>query len=563
MRFVFSAFWRPLELKEKRFLLAVIALHLLAITLPYFWASTITPNGYSYGGLLFSPDDANVHLAWARQAADGHFFTRDLFTTESLDSHEKPLFFNALCGVMGLLARIGIPLVFGYHLLRVVFAVVALLAFYALARRLLTRMRDRYLALLFVAFGLGAGYLMPLLPGRIFIDRPDGNFPMMPEAFFFSSSFLFTLNVAALALLLLLHLCALGAPELEDGARRKKAVALGFVGAALLSNIHTYDAIPLLITLAAATLVTKSPAPMRRRLIVTGALIVGALLPLFYQLIVFRGSEEFRIKALTPTPAPPPLDLLLSYGVLVPLAVFGMIAVWKMVDASRRAVGLWLCLWMLVTLVSAYLPVSFARKMLEGFHLPLCLLAALGLGWLLDRLASRPIRLVIAGASMVLVCASAVQLWTWCTLENTQNPQDYNASRGPLMPPLYLTSGDLSALEFLNTQVPPADKATAAVLCWGKLGNYVPRETGMYTYFGHWAETLNVESKDGHPGKFSQVLDFFSGKMTAEQAKAWLAANHIGYVIVGHYEKNGLPLHLPLVLKMLHEDGGTVVYGVE
>src|SRR5687767_3267215 len=67
---------------------------LLMVSLPYLWAWAVAPQGYSYGGLLYNVDDQNVHLAWARQAAEGQWFFRDLFTSEGLSGGERPLFFN-------------------------------------------------------------------------------------------------------------------------------------------------------------------------------------------------------------------------------------------------------------------------------------------------------------------------------------------------------------------------------------------------------------------------------------------------------------------------------------
>ena len=61
-----------IEKVEKRRLVWLLAASLLATTLPYLWAAAIAPRGFVYSGLLFSPDDQNVHLMWARQAAQGH-----------------------------------------------------------------------------------------------------------------------------------------------------------------------------------------------------------------------------------------------------------------------------------------------------------------------------------------------------------------------------------------------------------------------------------------------------------------------------------------------------------
>jgi hypothetical protein len=71
----------------------VVAVLLLFLSLPYAWAAGIAAPGFEYSGLLYNPDDQNVHLAWARQARDGQFFFKDPFTHESL-GNQRPLFTN-------------------------------------------------------------------------------------------------------------------------------------------------------------------------------------------------------------------------------------------------------------------------------------------------------------------------------------------------------------------------------------------------------------------------------------------------------------------------------------
>jgi hypothetical protein len=526
-------------------LIAVIALHLMAISLPYVWALATTPPGTEYSGLLYNPDDQNVHLSWARQAADGRFFARDLFTIESLQSGERPLFFNALAALIGVLSRLGLPLVVAYHALRLAFAALTLIAFFAWSTRLSADRRMRIVALLLAAFSAGAGFLAPFFPSRIFMDRPDGAaFPMMPEAFTFASSFVFTLNIAAMALLLITYLALFTAQTAAEEKQQKKAAFFGFCVALLLSNIHTYDAIPLLLVVLVWTALQGKGARWKH----SGLIALGALLPILYQLVVFRTSAEFRVKALTLTHAPPFLDVLISYGLLVPLAIGGGVLGWRCAHASQRNAARLLSCWIVVTLICTYAPVSFARKMIEGLHLPLCLLAALGLMAILTKV-SRPLqRLVVAGV-LALCCVSSFQFVAWCL----NNARDNNVSRAAvLMPPLYLTAGDAAALRFLRASAEPRQ---SAVLCLPFLGNYVPRATGRFAYIGHWAETLHFRGKLGEVGRF------YSGRMEAEAARAWLERNHIRFVVIGAYEKQ-LNARLPLALPKLFEQNGTTIYAV-
>lgn len=540
---MFSRFFRSLSPQERRYFGVILALHLLLITLPYLWALTTTPNGFVYGGLLYNPDDQNVHLAWARQAAEGHFFFRDLFTNESLLSGERPLFTNLLCWLIGILSSLTIiPIIWFYHAFRVAFAALALLLFFALTTRLTADRRVRIVATALVAFAGGAGFLTALLPGFNWMDRPDNaSFPMMPEAFTFASSFIFTLNIASMALLLAVYLLSLHA--WETGSR--KAMLGAGVSALLLANFHTYDVFPLLAALAAWAVVawrgSSEENARRGRYAFLPVVAIGAAIPVLYQLFVFRGSEEFRVKALTNTPAPPIWDVAISYGPLLLLAIGGAAVAWREVKMRLPV------FWMLATLALIYAPVSFARKMIEGLHLPLCFLAAVGLVWLIGKLQPAVQRVVAVGAVLIL-SLSSFQFVAW----SLDNARDNNASRANvLMPPLYLTQGDAAAMQFLKEQ--PRGKA---VLCLPFLGNYVPRESGQTVIIGHWAETLHFQQKLG------LVLSFYGGKMNETQAKNWLRENRIGYVVTGSYE-NQLGARLLLELEEVFEANGTRVYAVQ
>jgi hypothetical protein len=582
-----------LDAAERRRVWVVIAAALLAMALPYVWAALITRAGFGYAGLLYNPDDQNVHLAWARQARDGHFFFRDLFTTEGLVNGERPFFTNLFSWLLGLISSTGLPLVMVYHAARLLGAALTLWWFYALCASLTTDRRVRFVALLLAAFGGGAGWLaplfhqVPLLRDRVFIDRPDLEIfglshPMMPEAFTFASAFVFSLNIASMALLTLVYLLTLRACI---SGRWRTAMGAG-LAALLLANIHTYDVLPLNVVMLlwaawsspithnirrarqlarddseparttraadAEAIKEATPASGSRLSWIAPLLVVlFTLPPLGYQALVFARSAEFQIKALTPTPAPPPLDIFLSYGLLMPLALWGVCSGLR--DrrfAAARGPLLLMTAWTVVTLIMIYAPVSFARKMIEGVHLPLCFLAACGLADAMSHVPRSAVRRVLAGGVMALMCISSLQFVAWCI----GNAQDNNRSRPGLMPPLYLPAGDIAALRFLDA-LPASQKAGRAVLCLSLLGNYLPRETGMHVFIGHWAETLSYKEQ-----KLPQTIRFYNGRMAADEARAWLRDNHIGYVVSGAYEKQlgALPLSLPVA----HAAGGTTVYEV-
>ncbi len=533
----------PLSPRERRAGHALLAAFLLFIILPYLWAWAITPPGFHWGGILFSADDPNVHLMWARQAQDGAFFVRDLFTTEGLISGARPLFFNVLALVMGCLSRLtGMEVGFSYHIIRVAGAAWALWQLHLLSWTATQGDPDRENARLWTlalaAFTTGAGFLALALPqllqSVILFDRADNlNWPLMPEAFLILSALLYPLNIVAFGLL------ALIVRHILDGKWWPT-----FIGAALLANIHTYDALPLVV-LALVWALWQWKGDRAGALRALSA-VAGAAIPVGYQLLVFRDSTEFRIKALTLTPPPALRFTLLSMAPLLLLAVVG----WFALHPYKRQRNL-LALWALATLALVYVPTSvfsFARKMIEGFQLPLLVLGGAGLASL-----KRPF---LAALLVVVMALSPLETLGWIL----NNAQENNASRWKLlMPVLYLRDSEVGALSAIN-----ASQQAGAVLCLPFIGAYVPRATGKYAYAGHWAETLYLQDV-----KLPQLGRFYRNQMAPDEARAWLHANGIRWVMVSFYERgfsDGAPGPQALGLQAVYNSGmgdnRTVVYAV-
>jgi hypothetical protein len=400
--------------------------------------------------------------------------------------------------------------------------------FYQLAAQLSDDRRVRLFATALAAFSSGGGWLrdvLPFLAGRVWMDRPDNaGLPMMPEGFAFPSLLIFPLNAASLALSALIYACVLQAQS-DEKAALKRALCTGFSAALLLSNIHTYDALPLGATLFLwATLCgfkdkSKALAPL--------LIASGTLPPLLYQFYVFKNSSEFQLKAITVTAPPPIADVLLSYTPLLLLALYGM---WALRHHQSARL---LMLWAIVTLVSIYAPVSFGRKMIEGLHLPLCFFAATAIVELFKNRTRVMQRIAFVGSGAIL-CLSSVQFLGWCLADAPKSIIPYRGQ----MPPLYLSLFDDPALRDLNLQYEKdkaAGKTSAAVLSLSFVGNYMPQRTGYHAYLGHWAETL------GFNRKMDEVYRFYQGKMPRDEALKWLRQNHIRYVFYGFYEAGVFP----------------------
>ena len=504
----------------------LLGVWMLVLLAPYIMASRVVPEGFAWSGLIYSPSDSNVHLAWMRQAAQGDFFVRDLFTTEWIDSGEKPLFWNGFFWILGRFCGLtGCPLVLAYHGSRVVFAALMLWRFDALCRLVAGR-RAAFWACLLAAFSLGAGILAPLFPRTALIDRLDNAFfPFLPEAFTFSSALLFPLNVAAMWGLIVIWENVVRTYR-NPGGWRVAAFKTALCGL-WVGNVHTYDVVPLVMGLVAASgLIWLERIEIARKLAVSAVALgamAGAFPPTIYQSFVWNNSTEFRLKALVPTAPLPVLDVVLSYSFLLLAALY---AVWKLrplktrpLETRHMETRTLLC-WMLPSLFAQYLPLSFGRKMMEGTHLPLCLLAALGAMLAVSRLNARGQRLGLA--LYCLVACSALPLFLG-HLDERMRVNNANVTR-LIVPPVHLSTGDWGALRYLESQ------PRGVVLSMPMVAGFVPQTTGHAVFCGIWAETLDFDAK------VKQTLDFYSGRLPPAQLRSWLRKNHITWVLQGDYE---------------------------
>ncbi len=513
--------------------------------LPYLTARALTPPGMTYTWLLYNPDEPNVHLQWMREARDGRFFFADLFTTERAPDQFSNLFLWALGRLAGLRHAIGMGggVILEYHLARIVSGWLLLVAVYAFAAQIADDKRVRRTTFWLAAVGSGLGWLdywlgLPLEPGDVNVNL------VMPEAVTFLSVLLYPLFSFSMFLMVATLALALANRE-RNQPTIYAAIA---VCTAVLANVHTYDVIPLWLTLGLWALTT-------RRLRFIGYLAMS-LLPsvavVAWQFVVFRSNPVFREKALTHTPTPDPLSLAMTFGLIGVLAVGGAVRAHR---DERLSLAL---LWAIIGLAVIHVPVtlvSFQRKMIEGLHLPLCFLAAVAI-WggrgasqaTNDGTNRRGRSLTLSNVLIIATALSNLAFLHLCFGHLIDNNQ---SRAGVFMPPYYLRKEEVAAFDWLDQQ-PDDDRA---VLCLPYLGAHIPGRSGRRVFIGHWAETLRFGDK------LNQARQYFQTRMSNDEALQLFEDHHLGYVLYGSYERALFPdWHPPSWLVTAFVRGDTTVY---
>lgn len=598
---------------EQRWMMLVAMLTMLVTLLPYLigWMGA---QERVFMWLGYNLDDSCVYLSWMRQAADGSLRALNLFTTDS----QKGMLLNPFYLVLGWITRLThLPLIAVYHLARLACGAGLLIIVWEFLTTTVANPFARRLALLCVCFASGVGWIP--FPWEAFPTAPTcppGPIDLwQPEAITFLSLLLSPLFCVSLALQIgILLLLFKG----EQAGRIRYALSAGLCGF-ILGLIHTYDILSVSAVWAVYLVVMIArcfrqgsgiqnqaqgitPEHIRKALlqaVVAGACTVPAVAYIYYQL---QTEATFLKRANVVTGSALPIWVLLGYGLTLAIAVYGVLCASKKntqaelntepehvtdespqtntgqsLFAGMSALHL-LIVWAVINVLISYVPVSrfpFQRKMLQGAHFPIAILAGCGLTLLLMQPSvRRSFRSVNFAAAIVLIVLSLSNL-RFVARELT-NYRDNRVQSGQRA---YLNPGELEALQWIKANTP--DDTAIQPLPWvarsGEkslsmmdmtLACFVPSTIHRNVYCGHWGETPDYGNK-------LQKLIRFTRPDTPDQLRIDLLTEmRVQYLLFSqkHYQSNpdfpfypmlSDPASIPPYLELVHSNADADVYKVK
>jgi len=509
---------------------------------PYV-AGSLEANGRYFSGLISAVDDGNVYLQWIRQASEGHWTLSNQYSADEGEGGPFNVFLFVLGRAAGLFGLTP-PQVFSAA--RVLAACLCLVAFYLLAAAFSANPTFRWSAMFLVSLSGGFGWLVDMLyPNAVGALQPIDYGPRwvyQPEAITFLSILTNPLFAFSLALICLSLLCAL---RCTDTGRVRWAVAGGCC-VMVLGSAHTYD-LPVVgltifvwLALAAAT----KRLPLGRAALMLVIVVAMALPPGLWQWHVMQSNPLYRAKAQTPTLSPPYYDYALGYGLPWVLAIVGAVWLLRTRSLERRRL-IYLVPWLLIASALLYAPVPWQRKMAEGLHFPICLLAATTLvcalpDWLARRRPGKvgESRVALVVALLVLLSLPSNLLFYADCFHNVRTN---NADFLPvLMPPVYLEPGEHAAMCELAARTTEHDVVISSPM----MGNYIPVFARCRVVAGHWGESTYALPKAS--GGWQRlpwesyavplVLGFFGPQSSPEDRALILRRFRVTYVFCGPFE---------------------------
>ncbi len=184
--------------------------------------------------------------------------------------------------------------------------------------------------------------------------------------------------------------------------------------------------------------------------------------------------------------------------------------------------------WFWVSFILIYLPVDYQIHMLNGWQIPIALLAVKGLfEWIIPffekQLKSvvwfrgRNARILIPVIFLVSISLTNIYLWAWRFLDLSRH--DY---------PFYLNREEVSGLEWLEKNGSGNDVVISSL----DIGQYVPAITGKTAFLAHWAQTVEYHEKVGF------VEQFFSDQTDDAIRRALIRDYGIRYLFYGPAENS-------------------------
>jgi hypothetical protein len=509
--------WRP---RLRTFLVAAALLGtLLLASAPYLWAYQRRPAGsVFYAVPPINYGDATQYLGLTRTAAEGHLLVGNPFTTEP----HTPRLFLPQVQLEGLLCRtFGWSPLAAFQASRVLAGGLLLGAGWWFGTLLLRRWRQRWLFLGLLCLSAGAGWLLEradinLLNGDLL--QPEGNT-------LFTLGNLPNLNLAQ-SLLTGLFATLLA---LERNGRRRW-LALTAACAFVLAWTHPFDFVTLALGLGSYALVrwvSRGKAP-RASLLHAAALVVGALPAALYLGWLVATDAFYRSLASDTIQVQPFAYYAAAHGILLLPAAVALAH-----PLLRRRYALALC-WVACVFLFLLLPLGLGGKqarLIGGVHVPLALLAAVGVEWAARRLAGRRQRaegrrqkVGLAGnvgrgvASRALVVGYLMVAATGGLGVIGRHFRHYAAGT----PQPYVPATVRQVLEHIER----AGDRSQVTLGGDFTGGWAPVFADTRSFHGHWHMTLNAEEKGRERAWFYLVA-----ADPLEKAR-WLQARGITWVIL-------------------------------
>lgn len=465
--------------KEKILIILISILTIVIVNLPfaYFYAKN-TP-GYTFlGRKVVNSEDTYTYLSFIEQAKQGRFLFENLYTSEP----QKPTLFRPSYLVIGKLASVfRLSAIASYHLSRIVLSIIFFLVLYKLLEKFFDKPYERVLAYFVVLFANGLGTINWIPEAVTFLSLGE------------APHFILSQVLAITGIYFVFEFFE------KENYKYMVYSSLAFL---FLSFEHPFD----IVLIAPVIFVTSL---LKRNSIFKSSLLAGlSSFGLAYQYLELSNNPILKLWQAQNTLSTPSLTIiLLGYGFLIPLAIIGVEKFITKVDFKYKFV----IVWVFTAAVVIYLPFNFQRRLLETVHIPISILATVGLLWIADRLGKYKTDVIFLSLIILPIFSLYSIVNDFKTIPDTTNGYYY-----------YIDNNELEAIEWLKPRSTFAD----IIFANKDYGNIIPGLIARKVFLGHNIQTVDL------PKKIQEANTILLLKNEAAEKK-FFKDNNIKYIFLG------------------------------
>ncbi len=547
-----------IDSKEWRLIIWMIIVVILLTTLPYLYGWLQTPNNFTYTGLhSLTPGDTHVYFSWMEQVKQGHFISKDLYTSEP----QARILLNSFWSIEGLLAKLtGLSNNLIFQLSRIFLIPCFIIILYLLGVFIFKDKLWRKINFIFLLFASGMGVSVSLILSDSVYSKGWYNWPLdmwAPE----SNNLLTMFQSPHLILSTLLIILILGLAYLSFEKNNWHYSLTAGILSLVEFQFHPFHT-PTIFSVLAIYFLTQLIINFKKLKfykeylfnIVKHSLIIffislpSILYWLWLELTDFVTQiRTYQNICLTPSL----LVTLISYGFLVPLALWAIYSFIKKHQIDNLKI--FLIVWLLTQFFLLYSPFAFQRRLMQGLQIPLIILAVFGLQFIYNSLKQRwpekKFNFYIKNTPLMVILFILL-----FTSSNVYNWIREIAVFAETYPQLYIYNDSIAGYNWLKTYTLPED----VVLTDLYNGNLIPGRIGRKVYIGHGVETLFFDSK------LQQMVWFYSINNLDDEKIKFLQRGNINYIFYSPNEK-GIGDFKPAeksYLKKVFQQGRVEIYQV-
>lgn len=532
---------------KKIFWFSIAVIFITAI--PFIYGCFHTPFGKVQSGIFsLTPVDMNVYYSYLEQAKQGRIVFADLFTSEA----QSPLIFNIFWLGVGFVGKIfRLNSIIAFQFARIFLIPVFIITAYVFISYFFIDKTKRQTALIFILFSSGVGAILaPILEKFVYETYGYYHWPLdmwVPESTTFLTLFHMPHFIASLALIILIFLFTLlawenNSPADKGSASRRKGVGLKYelyagLCALILFQFHPFH-IPTVFGVLGGyfiflCLINKKILFSKSRSLVI--LFLFTLPNLIYHLYILQ-NPIIKQRAMQNVCLTPAWWLsLIGFGFLVPSALMGVYYILTKTRKRENTKTLnekyyFLVIWLIVQAVLIYSPTVFQRRMSEGLHIVLCILAVIAVFGLIKNARQKinpnkldKIIIYIYSNKILLIIIFAI-FFSFSNMLNIARDIAYYKNENILF---YLPAEKKDSFEWIKKNT----GNSAVFLSHATTSNFIAGNTGRFIYAGHGTETLFFEKKQ-------EKIKWFFGEEDDDQKKIeFLKSNNINFIYYSDWEK--------------------------